>query len=115
MIHLSSIEYVSSSDAGRKIAELHHVLELAEEMAGEPISAVDASDEASRIGSAYDAAPAIAQRRFDALAAETADWAAAGVKILIASGDPSRPPRAAARRLADELSRSIRKLAKVVA
>ena len=45
----------------------------------------------------------IVQRRFEALAAETALWAAAGVEALLAAGDAA-PPRAAAARLAEPRS-----------
>ncbi|MNC94056.1 hypothetical protein D3C83_108210 [compost metagenome] len=46
------------------------------------------------------------QRRFEALANETALWAAAGVEALLASGDGA-PSRAAAARLARQLDNAL--------
>jgi len=115
MIHISSIASVADgAEAGRQVAQLRHVLALIEEIAGRPGTADDAFDEMERISSAYLASPPIVQRRFDAFAAETADWAAAGVELLIAAGNPAQRSSAAARRLADELARAIGKLGRMV-
>ena len=116
MIHISSIASVAhDTDAGRQIAQLRHMLGLVEEIAGMPPQGADALDEVTRIGTAYEAAPPIVQRRFDAFAAETADWAAAAVEVLIASGNPAQRSSAAARRLAEELARAIARLSRMVA
>lgn len=115
MIHLSSIEYaVDGTEAGRQIAQLLHVLALAEAIAGQSPS-FDALAEAARIGSAYEEAPHIAQRRFDAFVEETAAWASAGVNAVIGVSDRPHRPHAAARRLAEELARAISKLGQMVA
>jgi hypothetical protein len=97
------------ADPGRQIAQLREALGLVERIAGRTVPSTPsdgALDEAARISDAYDRALPVAQRRFDALAAETAVWAAAGVEALLLSGD-SAPPRAAAGRLADTLEQAI--------
>lgn len=102
-----------TSGDNRQIAELRHLLALVQEIAGASSPSSDVLNEMARISSAYSAAPPILQHRFDACATETADWATAGIKALTAN-DSSDPPRAAARRLADELSRAIRRLNRIV-
>ena len=96
------------ADPGRQVAQLREALRLVERIAGRSSAArSDASlDEAAQVSEAYDRAAPIVQRRFDALAGETAAWAAAGVEALLAAGGAS-PPRAAAERLADQLERSL--------
>lgn len=103
-------------DPGRAAAQLRDVLGLVEEIAGRAAPAADdgALDRAARIGAAYAAAPPIAQRRFDALAGETAAWAAAGVEALLVLQDRQRPARAAAERLAEELARALARLGAIV-
>jgi hypothetical protein len=103
-----------SSGGNRQIADLRHLLALVQEITGESSPSADALNEMARFSSDYDAAPAIVQRRFDACAAETTEWAAAAVKALNGSGASSHPPRAAAARLADELARAIRRLGRIV-
>jgi hypothetical protein len=101
-------------DAGRQVAQLRHVLRLVEELAGRaaPAGAGDAAlDESARISSAYSDAQPIVQRRFDALAAETAAWSAAAVEALLGAG-PKTP--AAARRLAEELAKALQDLGKLL-
>lgn len=99
----------AGADPGRQVAQLREALRLVEEIAGrKPSLDRDAAlDEAARMSSAYERALPVVQRRFDALAAETAGWAAAGVEALLAAA-PSAAPRAAAdrlaRRMADALS-----------
>ena len=116
MNHYAHSEFVSASDeAGQQIAQLRHVLAVIEEIVGKSSSREDALDEMARIGRAYNAALPIVQRRFDAFAAETAGWAAAGVRALIAAGESAQRPRGAARRLADELERAITMLGTMVA
>ena len=99
----------SPVEAGQTVAQLRHVLDLVERISGRP-PANDPSDalldENARVSAAYGTAPGIVQRRFDSLAAETAGWAAAGVQALLAAGNTA-PPRAAAGKLAEELSRAL--------
>lgn len=99
------------SDAGRQLAQLRHVLGLVEELAGRPTSPSGgdgALNEEAQLSSVYSGALPILRRRFDALAAETAAWSAAGVEALLAAGE--RRSRAAARRLADELHSALGEL-----
>jgi hypothetical protein len=98
-------------DAGSQVAQLRHVLRLVGELGGRrPAPGADdaALDESARISSAYDNALPIVQRRFDALAGETAAWSAAAIEALLLAGDQRSP--AAARRLADELETALREL-----
>ena len=102
----------ATADAGRQIAQLRHVLGLVGQIAGYKRSLPDAEaalDEGARITAAYEQAMPIVQRRFDTLAAETASWAALGVRALIKAKGSSNP-RAAAGRLALELEQSLREL-----
>jgi hypothetical protein len=98
-------------DPGRQVAQLREALRLVERIAGRPECATDERrlDEAARISEAYGRALPVAQRRFEALAAETAVWAAAGVEALLAAGEAA--PRAAAARLALSLERTLSELA----
>ena len=116
MTHQSPAHYSGTPiDAGRQVAQLRHVLLLVEELAGRrgaPAAADAALDESARISSAYDNAMPIVQRRFDALAGETAAWSAAAVEALLSSG--RIPKGAAAARLADELASALRKLSKLL-
>ena len=98
-------------DAGRQVAQLRHVLGLIDELGGRGAQhgADDAAlDESARASSAYGEAQPIVQRRFDALAGETAAWSAVAVEALLGSEGRSA---AAARRLAQELEKSLRELA----
>lgn len=99
-------------DPGRQIAQLREALRLIERIAGRPAEpkADDTLDEAARISAAYESALPVIQRRFEALAAETAIWAAAGVEALLSAGE-SAPPRAAAARLAGRLDSALSDLA----
>ena len=106
-----------TADPGGQIARLRHVLALVEEIGGGPRQKPrpeSALEENATISSAYADAPAIVQRRFDAMATETALWAAAGVKALLAVRAPAPPPRAAAAVLAAELARSMRQLHRMI-
>jgi hypothetical protein len=119
VINITSIDRVPDREgiadgAARQIAQLRHVLALIEEIAGQSSSHEDAFQDMARISAGYAMAPAIVQRRFDAVAQEVGEWAEAGVKALVAAPDPARPSRAAARRLADELARALRKLGRMV-
>jgi hypothetical protein len=97
-------------DPGRQIAQLREALRLVERIAGEESRHDAPLDEAAYISSAYDVALPVVQRRFEALASETALWAAAGVEALLATG-PGTPPRAAAARLARQLDTALGELA----
>ena len=100
----------SGADPGRQVAQLHELKRLVERIARRTPAAQDAAlDEAARTSEAYDRAPPIAQRRFDALAAESAAWAAAGVEALLAAD--GQTPLAAAGRLADALEDTLSELA----
>jgi hypothetical protein len=104
----------SSAEAGSQAAQLRHVLGLVEKIAGRSsIGSDQALEENARIASLYEAAGPIRQRQFDALAAETATWAAAGIRTLLDSGEDGRSI-AAAQRLADELTRALNRLAVIV-
>jgi hypothetical protein len=101
----------SAADPGRQLAQLREAMRLIERIAGlEESGERDALlDESARVSSAYDRALPIVQRRFDALAAETAGWAAAGVEALLAAGR-EEAPRPAAVRLAVELDKAVGEL-----
>jgi hypothetical protein len=103
---------VAGPDPGRQLAQLREALRLIERIAGRPAAPGHdrALDEAARISAAYDAALPVVQRRFEALAAETAVWAAAGVEALLAAGADT-PPRDAAERLAGQLDAALNDLA----
>ena len=102
-------------DAGRQIAQLRHVLGLVEELAGrgsDEVCSDAALAEGAQISGIYLDALPIVRRRFDALAAETVAWSAAGVEALLAAGEPRSA--AAARQLASELQRSLADLLKLL-
>lgn len=104
----------SGADPGRRIAQLREALRLVERIAGREDDGPDTQlDEAARISDAYDRALSIARHRFDALAAETSVWAAAGVEALLASA-PANPSRAAAERLASALERALDRLGRLL-
>ena len=102
------------ADAGDQVARLRQVLALVEELAGGPAGGRDAFDQAARISDFYSRALPIDQRRFDVAAADTARWSAAGVEALLRIEEQGRPCRAAARTLADRLSRALGELARIV-
>ena len=101
----------SGADPGRQVAQLREALRLVETIAGRanPTMHDAALDEAARLSDAYERALPVVQRRFDALASETAIWAAAGVEALLAAGEEARP-RAAAACLADGLDRALQEM-----
>jgi hypothetical protein len=87
------------------LGRLHASLTLVECMAGELSNAPEGQDVAAR---AYATAPAVARRRYDALAAETAAYAAAGLAALIRQKEASgREAVPAARHLAAEMRGSL--------
>lgn len=102
----------AGADPGRQVAQLREALRLVERIAGreaaEPADAL--LDEAALISEAFDRALPIVQRRFEALAGETAAWAAAGVEALLVAAETAEP-RAAAARLAAQLDRALDELA----
>ena len=102
-------------DPGRQAAQLREALRLVERIAGRAEAAPSdaALDEAARVSGGYDRAPPIVQRRFDALAGETAGWAAAAVEALLAAAETA-PPRAAAARLAARLDEALRQMTELV-
>ena len=112
MTHQSPYRYPTTPiDAGRQIAQLRHVLRLVQELGGLAAAAPAeeaALDESARISIAYERAWPVVQRRFDALAEETAAWSAAAVEALLSAGDIRRG--AAARRLAIELDEALKGL-----
>jgi hypothetical protein len=97
-------------DPGRQIAQLREALRLVERIAGEERAHERALDEAAGISGAYDLALPVVQRRFEAMASETALWAAAGVEALLSAGHAT-PPRAAAARLARQIDTALGDLA----
>lgn len=97
------------ANAVRQLAQLAQLHDLIQRIAGEATGAPrseDALDRSARISAAYDDALPVVRKRFDALAAETAQWAASGVEALLQGRSDAPPPRAAAARLAEELSQS---------
>jgi len=112
MTHQSPIRYVpGAADAGGQIAQLRDVLRLVEQIAGrEPGGGDSALEESARISSAYGNAQPVVQKRFDALVAETASWAAVAAEALV-EGEAGQ---AAASALADELEHALRDLARII-
>ena len=97
-------------DPGRQLAQLREALQLVERIAGAEGSHEADLDEAALLSGAWDLALPVVQRRFEALANETALWAAAGVEALLAVEDGA-PSRAAAARLARQLETALADLA----
>src|ERR687886_2764956 len=92
------------ADAGGQVAQLRQVLALVEEIAGRQAPVRDEGlDEAARVSAAYAHAAPVVQRRFDRIAGETAQWAAAGVETLLQLSDSGRPAAPAAAVLADAI------------
>lgn len=91
-----------------QVAQLRAIRALVDELAGNaPAGSVAAHGDLDRL---YDRAPSIAQRRFDALAGETAAYAAAGLSALIAERGAGGTVAGAAAHLAREMERSIRRM-----
>ena len=112
MTHQSAAYLVHTPiEAGRQVAQLRHLLRLVEDIAGrgyDPREGDAALDESARVSSAYGTAYPLVQRRFDALAAETAGWSAAAVEALTGAGGTRL--QAPARLIADELSVALSRL-----
>jgi hypothetical protein len=103
------------ADAGGQVAQLQQVLVLVGQIADRAGTEDDGSlDQGARISVAYGNASPIVQHRFDLLIAETAIWAATGVEALLTADNPHNRPRAAAARLADELSVALKKIGRVL-
>lgn len=103
------------SDAGLRFARLQQVMGLVGQVAGnEPAGRETAFDQNARISSAYDRAAPVVQRRFDTLVAEASGWASAGVDALAAAKNPSKPPRAAAGLLAEEIEHAMQDIARLL-
>lgn len=114
--HAAASPAPAGADPGRQIVQLREALDLVERIAGRAASSARREmllDEAARLSDGYDRALPIVQRRFDALALETAGWAAAGVEALLTAAE-NAPPRAAAARLAVQLERAINDLTNLV-
>ncbi len=98
---MAQADTIDRESAERQFSEL---LEMRARI-GRMTGAAAASRPAITLGSAYDDAAPIVQRRWDTLAAEVSAWAAAGAGALAAGN--ARRPHAAAARLADELDQAI--------
>ncbi len=91
-----------------QIAQLRAIRALVDELAGNmPADALSIGPDIDR---RYDRAPSIAQRRFDALAGETAAYAAAGLSALIAGRGAGGAVTGGAAYLARQMERSIRRM-----
>ena len=103
------------ADPGRQVAQLREALRLVEGLAGRNGDGGrdERLDEAARVSDAYDRALPIVQRRFDALAGETAVWAAAGVEALVVAGRDG-PAQAAAARLALQLEAALGEMSELI-
>lgn len=98
-------------DAGSRLAQLAELEALVARIADvAPPAAHGAAalDRDARLSTAYDDASPIVRKRFDALAQETALWAAAGVEALLHG---SGAPAAAAVQLRAELAMARSRLA----
>ncbi len=98
-------------DAGSQVAQLRQVLVLVNELAGRsspPSGSETSLSEIADLSSVYGNALPIVQRRFDALAAETASWSAAAIEALLHAGE--QRSSAAAGRLANELNSTLEDL-----
>jgi len=108
--HAPPATALPAGDPGRQVASLREALILVRGICGEDqVPGREALlDEAAWFSSAYERASPVLQRRFDAVAAEIAAGAAAGVEALLAAG--STPPPAPAQRLAVALEDSLARL-----
>ena len=102
------------ADAGGQVAQLRQVLLLVQEISGVAAQAEAGLDQAARISDSYRIRLPIDQRRFDLYAADTARWAAAGLEALLELEEQGRPCQAAARALAERLSRALGELERIV-
>lgn len=117
MTQQQSSPYVPGcADAGAQVARLREVLALIEELAGREHRAPNDGilEDAARLSDAYDRALPIDQKRFDALAGETARWASVGVETLLKLDEGGFPVRPAATRLAEELEKTLARLSQLL-
>lgn len=91
-----------------QLAQLRAIQALVDELAG--TARGYAPGESGDLDARYDIACPIAQSRFDALASETAAFAAAGLSALIAGQSAGAAGSAGAALLAREMDRAIRKM-----
>lgn len=97
-----------------QLTELRAILALVNELAGASIPvAPEPYDHA--VDKRYDSAAPLVQRRFDAVAGETAAYAAAGLTALIAGRKQGAGASAAAAYLAREMEKSIHAMEKILA
>ena len=95
---------------------LHAALTLIESFAGEESLPPPSAEEERTAYARYCAAPSLVRRRYDALAGETAAFAAAGIAALLRGKDvDGADPVSAATRLAAEMRRAIAELNRLVA
>lgn len=98
----------------QQLTELRAIQTLVNELAG-IATLSENNDPNPELDTRYDSAPPLAQRRFDAVAGETAAFAAAGLTALIAGRRQGAGANAAAAHLAREMERSIRAMEKILA
>jgi hypothetical protein len=91
-----------------QVAQLRAIRALVDELAGNVPARIETPH--GDLDRLYDRAPSIAQRRFDALAGETAAYAAVGLSALIAGRGAGGMVDGAAAHLAREMERSIRRM-----
>lgn len=104
----------AESEPGRLLAQLANVRALIGQMAGEtPPTTEESLDRAARIDTAYWTAEPVVQKRFDAIAGETAVWAAAAAQALMRSGTVA-PRKAPAALLASEIAGAQRRMERVL-
>jgi hypothetical protein len=126
MSHYQTAAYSieDEAEAAHALVRLRGVLALVERMAGGTDAAAQeaawidqqALDDGAALALGYASAPSIARRRFDALAAEAAGFAAAGLSALIQHKQRTGGECAtAARELADEMRRSIDAMERIIA
>ncbi|MCJ8156709.1 hypothetical protein [Sphingomonas sp. LaA6.9] len=98
----------------QQLTELRAIQALVNELAGACLPTPFATADVA-FDTRYDSAPPLVQRRFDAVAGETAAYAAAGLTALIAGRKQGAGATAAAAHLAREMEKSIRAMEKILA
>lgn len=88
------------------LADLRAIHALVSELAGQAVTASETPNVTPR----YEQASQLARQRFDAVAGETAAYAAAGLAAIIAGRAVNPAPTGGAAHLANEMARSIRTL-----
>lgn len=101
----------STDDAAQRLGRLVGALGLVEQLAGE---SGELPADPIAIAAGYQQAGPIARRRFDALIAETAAFAAAGIEILLRQRQGRGECRVAAARLANEMRTAIAEMIALV-